>query len=140
MAQPEVQHLVNMLQATDDKAEYGERQGLPVIHSRAPAVPAKLTKLVLIPVNCDLRQAWLLDLQDCVWGGSYGNGSDPSVSEEYSHGVNVLVWPSTLRPPTSTVLSVEDFWQGGSEMLKVMVAPALVKAGYEWHADRCSSA
>ena len=68
MAQPEVAVVVSMLTAVDDRAAYAGRTGLPVIHSRVPAVPARLTKLVLIPVNCDLRQAWLPELADCVWG------------------------------------------------------------------------
>ena len=158
MAQPEVAVVVSMLTAADDRAAYAGRTGLPVIHSRAPAVPARLTKLVLIPVNCDLRQAWLPELADCVWGmvmeteatqasaRSIATEWVASWARQHSHtgelrvelaaewnvgliNTKVLVWPSTLPPQTSNALSVSDFRQGGSEMLKAMVAPALVKAG-----------
>ena len=77
-------------------------------------VPAELTKLVLIPVNCNLRQARLpgVGKEGCVqWRTQSGANSTP------------------LRPPTSTVSKGEDLRQGCDAIVRAMVAPALVKAG-----------
>ena len=59
---------MEMLRSAEEVQRYASSFGLPVIKANSPAVPATVTKVVLVPVSCKGMQAWLPDLRGCVWG------------------------------------------------------------------------
>ena len=144
-----------MLRLFDDMEETARMHGVPVMMAEAPAVAMDdIFKMVLVPVAVRTMEVWLPPVSESVWGlvrhgqvvresarqwgirtvqqslwGVQAAMSEVELAADFEvRGVRtvVVVWVSTIEPRTERRCGMHDIM---SETLRMMMMPALVKAG-----------